>query len=511
MQTPVTSVWDTFERDSGLWLSTRWVPGSDHPKEGATCLADSPEGRYGPDAQNLLTLASELDLTEAVDPSIALYLRGNLAYRSYFRVQVSTNGGVTWVDVSGMSRSNDYSQAGWEYLSASLQTWVGQVIRLRIISWGLGQPNSSLWIDSVGIGEPAPLSPAIASPKTGDVASERRPVLTVDNAIDFQSDNLSYRFEVYGDEGMGQLVAQVPVVASGLTQTSWTVDINLTDKAPYWWRARASDGTNEGPWSATGQFFVSEYNTPPPVVPQVAPPIGALLLDSDQWLVWRTVVDTDPGEAILDYHLQIDDDPAFGSPLVDLESVLAQPFGAASGDLIGIPLNALAAVDQLLTGRWYWRVRARDGRDLYGAWPAQGLLFRIPSDFELYVSMAYTAAQQDDPMVSSPEADADADGVPLLMEFVCGMDPAVADADKAPKHSLLKIGNALHHSWTFTRRAETTAVFVVEHSTDLQVWTDAGANLEVIGTQPDGTLRCRMTDPVPVEPERFARITLKDQ
>ena len=510
-QTPLTSVWDDFESDSGLWLSTRWIPSSDNPKEGASCLADSPEGRYGPDAQNLLTLASELDLTEAVNPSVSLYLRGNLAYRSYFRIQVSTNGGVTWTDISGMSRSNDYNQSEWEFLTASLQSWVGQAIRLRILSWGLGQPNSSLWIDAVGIGEQEPLAPSIASPKTGDVASERRPLLTVDNAIDFQSDNLSYRFEVYGDEAMTQLVAQVPVVASGLTQTSWTVDVNLTDKAPYWWRARAFDGANEGPWTATSQFFVSEYNTPPPAVPQIAPPSGALLLDSDQWLVWKTVLDADPGESIQDYHLQIDDDPAFGSPLVDRESVLAQPFASASGNLIGIPLRSLDAVGQLTTGRWYWRVRARDGRQLYGSWPAQGLLFRIPSDFELWVVQTFSAEQQDNPLISSPAADPDADGIPLLMEYACGMDTSAADSAGAPHYALLRSGNNLHHSWSFKRRAGTNAVFIIEQSSDLEQWTEVPYTLEVLETLPDGTQRCRMTDPAPMQPDRFVRLTLRDQ
>jgi len=47
---------------------------------------------------------------------------------------------------------------------------------------------------------------------------------------------------------LSQLVAQVPVVASGANFTSWQVDVDLPNNAQFWWRCCASDGTSTGAW-----------------------------------------------------------------------------------------------------------------------------------------------------------------------------------------------------------------------------------------------------------------------
>ncbi len=55
----------------------------------------------------------------------------------------------------------------------------------------------------------------------------------MNNAIDFQGDPLTYRFEVYADAGLTDLVAQVPAVASGEGTSAWPVDVNLQNNAQY--------------------------------------------------------------------------------------------------------------------------------------------------------------------------------------------------------------------------------------------------------------------------------------
>ena len=44
-------------------------------------------------------------------------------------------------------------------------------------------------------------------------AETGRPTLVVNNAYDYQFDNLTYRFEIYSDAAMTQMVSQVPAVA----------------------------------------------------------------------------------------------------------------------------------------------------------------------------------------------------------------------------------------------------------------------------------------------------------
>ena len=118
-----------------------------------------------------------------------------------------------------------------------------------------------------------------------------------------------------------QLVAQVPSVASGVTTTSWQVDVDLPDHAPYWWRARASDGVNTGPWCEAGRFQHQRVQQPPLPVMIASPANDSLLIDGNGLLVWFQTLDPDLGDQVLDYQIQIDNDHLFGSPEVDSSGI----------------------------------------------------------------------------------------------------------------------------------------------------------------------------------------------
>jgi len=124
----------------------------------------------------------------------------------------------------------------------------GQTIRLRLLTASDRYGRiEDIWVDAVGIGEQPPLSPTLLSPIAGGWVSEVRPTLRLQNAIDLQSDPLTYRFEVYGDAALTNLVAQVPAVASGAGTTSWQVDVNLPNNTQYWWRACAATARTSVP------------------------------------------------------------------------------------------------------------------------------------------------------------------------------------------------------------------------------------------------------------------------
>ena len=67
------------------------------------------------------------------------------------------------------------------------------------------------------------------------------PVLTVNNASDPDSANLTYNFEVALDPDFTQIVASTKGVASGQGTTSWTVPVSLQENGWYYWRAQADD------------------------------------------------------------------------------------------------------------------------------------------------------------------------------------------------------------------------------------------------------------------------------
>ena len=93
-----------------------------------------------------------------------------------------------------------------------------------------------------------------------------RPTLIVDNAVDFQSDPMTYHYQVFDDAELTNIVAEVPVIAGGIGTTSWTVDVDLLPDTQYWWRCRATDDSaHTGPWMETATFFVQLTDHPPTV------------------------------------------------------------------------------------------------------------------------------------------------------------------------------------------------------------------------------------------------------
>ena len=110
----------------------------------------------------------------------------------------------------------------------------------------------------------APGAPRINTPAIGAQVNALRPELTVDNTTDPDGDALTYAFAVYADPALMVPVTNAVGVAAGNGTTMWQVNVDLVEDRQYFWRARASDTSGlQGPWSATGSFFVSTANSPP--------------------------------------------------------------------------------------------------------------------------------------------------------------------------------------------------------------------------------------------------------
>ena len=99
-----------------------------------------------------------------------------------------------------------------------------------------------------------PGAPTLSSPLDGSSVATLNPTLSVTNAVDPDSTNLTYAFEVYAGTSLVTSVLNVPAGSSGVT--SITLATALTDNTVYQWRARAYDGDRYGPWMAMATFSI---------------------------------------------------------------------------------------------------------------------------------------------------------------------------------------------------------------------------------------------------------------
>jgi large repetitive protein len=95
------------------------------------------------------------------------------------------------------------------------------------------------------------------------------------NGTDPESDPLTYTFELYADAGLTTLVASASNIPQAPTITSWPVPVTLMDNTHYYWRAKASDPYETGPWMPPTTFFVNLVNEPPTAPTLANPPDGS--------------------------------------------------------------------------------------------------------------------------------------------------------------------------------------------------------------------------------------------
>ena len=360
---------DGFEKGLGNWLdqtSVGYRVGTNGVYQG-TAAAFLHFNALSPNAQNTLELRRTLDLSWTSSPMLTFWIKGAMPAWQLVAAQVSVDGGLTWPSVWSVW---NYSSSDWTKVQVSLSAYRQPDVRVRfVVSSGGGLPACDLALDNVGIGDTAPGAPRLESPTQLGSTSLLRPSLSVSNAVDAQNDPLTYRFEVYSDASLSNLVSQVPVVASGADRTSWELNADLVNHGQYWWRSRAFDGTTNGPWLATASFYVNQVFTPPSRVVIAGPPAGSILSTTNAMLTWYPSSDADAGDYVAAYQVQIDNTNSFISPEVNDANV--QVNGTASGSVwtVSKPLGDLAGVMNLVTNTTYfWRVRAQDTRSEYSSW-----------------------------------------------------------------------------------------------------------------------------------------------
>lgn len=209
----------------------------------------------------------------------------------------------------------------------------------------------------------------LTSPAPGAEVSTLTPLLAWINSVDKDGDAVTYTVSVYKDMALSELVAEaanLPADTSG--STSWTVNVPLLNHVTYYWRVTAMDALGARTLSAARPFVVNIGNTAPTAPVILSPFIGGQSAGSNTAL--RIQNSSDAEMDLITYVFEIDTAATFDTS--DKRS---------SGQVIdsGTGETAWVANELVENKRYWWRVKAQDGR-AESAWVVGQFLMNAAND-----------------------------------------------------------------------------------------------------------------------------------
>src|SRR5688500_3986085 len=198
-------------------------------------------------------------------------------------------------------------------------------------------------IPGVAITAPRPLEPHAGETLT---FSSEPPTLLIENAGSSGVRAIWLQLEISTDGGFSQIVHQADQITPGEGgRTTYRLPEPLGAGYTYYWRSRASDGANTGPYSQ-----VSNFNVVPPVVietPQPAEPSGNINTNKPEFKARNATISGTTGVV---YRFQISQRADFSQTT----ALLTAP-PAANG------LTVVTMGELPYNATFYWRVWATDG------------------------------------------------------------------------------------------------------------------------------------------------------
>lgn len=242
-----------------------------------------------------------------------------------------TAGSTAWVVPTALTENRTYYWRARAYDGRLYGSWM---------------TPSSFRVNTV---DDPPTAPTVSSPADASSVAVLSPMLTVNNASDPDSTNLTYNFDLALDPDFIQIVASEKGIPGGPGATSWQVPLPLVENGWYYWRAQADDWLIEGPWSTTARFFVNTANEAPSLPIVTAPTNGSTITA----LATDVVVSnsSDPDSPTLTYYFEADTVPTFDSTNIIRSGSVAEGQGSTLWHLVELRDN---------TG-YYIRAKASDG------------------------------------------------------------------------------------------------------------------------------------------------------
>jgi hypothetical protein len=168
----------------------------------------------------------------------------------------------------------------------------------------------------------------------------------IENAGTSGARTIYLQLEIAVDAGFQQLVHQADQIALGPNgRTSYRMPSPLGAGYTYYWRTRAADGANTGPYSTTYAFSVV-----PPVIldpPVATAPSGTLTTNRPDFKVTNGAISGTSGVA---YRFEVSRSADFGQ-MVAVVTVPVNGSGTTTMSLGDLPHKTT----------YYWRVRGSDG------------------------------------------------------------------------------------------------------------------------------------------------------
>lgn len=198
-------------------------------------------------------------------------------------------------------------------------------------------------IPGVNITAPRPLEPYAGS----TLIFDGEPLtLLIENAGSTGARTIWLQLEVGTDEGFRQIVHQADQIQLGSNgRTTYRLPAPLGAGYTYYWRTRAADGANTGPYSATSHFTV----VPPIVIdaPVATAPSGRLTTNKPEFKVTNGAISGTSGVA---YRFEVATSADFGT-VAAIVTVPVNGSGTTTMTIGELPYRTT----------YYWRVRASDG------------------------------------------------------------------------------------------------------------------------------------------------------
>ena len=139
-----------------------------------------------------------------------------------------------------------------------------------------------------------PAAPLLLSPGSDQVVSQLRPTVKLQASSDAEGDPVSYEVQLCQDAAFTQVLANEKKLRAVGQAAQWVAPLDLQDDAEYYWRARACDPFETGPWTTTGHFYVNLVEEPPLPFVLLEPETGLPVYDLQPLFSWDKTVDPDP-------------------------------------------------------------------------------------------------------------------------------------------------------------------------------------------------------------------------
>jgi len=254
----------------------------------------------------------------------------------------SPTSGVRPLEVTFTNQSTgDYTASLWDFgdgvnsmLPSPTHTYTTtDVYTVSLTVSGLGGSDTLTRTSYISVTGPPSSAPSLSSPSNGSSTCDTTPTFSWSSV----SGATSYYIQVDDDPGFGS-----PVIDTTTSSTNYTPGSALSADT-YYWRVQASNSYGDGPWSSA--WSVTILSTPSSAPSLSSPSNGSSTCDTTPTFSWGSV------SGATSYHIQVDDDPGFGSPVID--TTISNTNYAP-----GLPLSP---------DTYYWRVLASNPCG-YGPW-----------------------------------------------------------------------------------------------------------------------------------------------